>query len=128
MSAGRCVASITCAIVKVLPEPVTPSSTWVRSWRLTPSTRSAIACGWSPFGVNSDLITSRWPPSDFSGRGGRCGVHGRSLNSGRPSRSSFSSACAVAATGDSRFVKMADRLAPRSVCSLSPSFTGRGVG
>ena len=40
MSAGRCVASITLAMVKVLPEPVTPSSTCVRSLRLTPSTSS----------------------------------------------------------------------------------------
>src|SRR4051794_41204551 len=54
MSAGRCVASITFAIVKVLPEPVTPSSTCVRSWRFTPSTSSLIACGWSPFGSNGD--------------------------------------------------------------------------
>ena len=36
MSAGRCVASITLAIVKVLPEPVTPSSTCVRSRASTP--------------------------------------------------------------------------------------------
>ena len=31
MSAGRCRISITLAMVKVLPEPVTPSSTWSRS-------------------------------------------------------------------------------------------------
>ena len=74
--AGRCVASITLAIVKVLPEPVTPSSTCVRSWRLTPSTSSLIACGWSPFGSKSEAMVKRLPPSDFSGRGGRCGVHG----------------------------------------------------
>ena len=64
-------------MVKVLPEPVTPSSTWVRSLRRTPSTRSAIAVGWSPFGSKSDLMTKRRPPSDLSGRGGRCGVHNR---------------------------------------------------
>ena len=34
ISAGRCVASITLAMVKVLPEPVTPSSTWSRSLRV----------------------------------------------------------------------------------------------
>src|SRR3979490_2163699 len=70
MIAGRCVASITCAIVKVLPEPVTPSSTCERSWRLTPSTSSAIARGWSPSGLKSDVIQKRWPPSVLSGRGG----------------------------------------------------------
>ena len=40
-----------------------------------PSTNSAIAVGWSPFGWYSDLSSKRTPPSDFSGRGGRCGVH-----------------------------------------------------
>ena len=39
-----------------------------------PSTSSLIAVGWSPFGSYSDLITKRTPPSDFSRRGGRCGV------------------------------------------------------
>ncbi len=100
MRAGRWVASITWAMVKVLPDPVTPSSTCVRSLRLTPSTSSAIAWGWSPFGAKSDLMTKRWPPSDFSGRGGRCGTQGWSRNSGRPSRSSASSAWAVTATAD----------------------------
>ena len=46
----------------------------MRSLRLMPSTSSAIAVGWSPFGSYSDLISKRTPPSDFSGRGGRCGV------------------------------------------------------
>ena len=116
-------------MVKVLPEPVTPSSTWVRSWRLTPSTMSAIACGWSPLGSKSDLITSRWPPSDFSGRGGRCGVHGRSLNSGRPSRSSVSSARTVAdAPVTPRKLVMSEPFAARAVRSPSSLFTGRAVG
>jgi hypothetical protein len=35
-------------MVKVLPEPVTPSSTWSRSFSLAPATRSAMAVGWSP--------------------------------------------------------------------------------
>ena len=75
----------------------------MRSLRLMPSTSSAIAVGWSPFGSYSDLITKRTPPSDFSGRGGRCGVQTFSwpsspLNSGRPSRIRFSSASAVALT------------------------------
>jgi hypothetical protein len=66
-----------------------------------PSTSSLIAVGWSPFGSYSDLISKRTPPSDFSGRGGRCGVQiltppSSPLNSGRPSRISASSASAVA--------------------------------
>ena len=36
MMAGRCTASITLAMVKVLPEPVTPSSTWSCSRPLMP--------------------------------------------------------------------------------------------
>ena len=40
--------------------------------RLRPGRRSPV--GWSPLGSNSDLMTRRRPPSDFSGRGGRCGV------------------------------------------------------
>ena len=89
-------------MVKVLPEPVTPSSTCERSLRLAPSTRSLIADGWSPFGCSSDLSSILTPPSDLSGRGGRCGVHTAvpplDANSGRPSRSSFSSACIDAVT------------------------------
>jgi hypothetical protein len=38
-------------MVKVLPEPVTPSSTWLRSFALAPAISSAMAVGWSPFGV-----------------------------------------------------------------------------
>ena len=53
-----------------------------------PSTSSLIASGWSPRGSYSDLISKGTPPSDFSGRGGRCGVHTVVPNSGRPSRSS----------------------------------------
>ena len=49
-------------MVKVLPEPVTPSSTWSRSWARTPFTSSSIACGWSPFGSNSDT-TRNAPPA-----------------------------------------------------------------
>ena len=89
MSAGRCVASITLAMVKVLPEPVTPSSTWSRSCERTPLTNSSIACGWSPSGSNSDTTRNRRPPSDLSGRGGRCGTHGGRLRMlGSPSSSS----------------------------------------
>src|SRR5262244_1910903 len=47
---------MTCAIVNVLPEPVTPSSTWSRSRRFSPATRSSIACGWSPAGDQPQAI------------------------------------------------------------------------
>ena len=79
-------------MVKVLPEPVTPSSTWSRSCRAMPSTSSPIACGWSPFGSYSDTSSKGCPPSDFSGRGGRCGAQTRfSRKRGSPcSRSAFS--------------------------------------
>ena len=76
-------------MVKVLPEPVTPSSTWSRSLARTPLTSSSIACGWSPFGSNSDTTRNARPPSDLSGRGGRCGSHGGRLRMlGSPSSSS----------------------------------------
>ena len=66
---------MTCAAVKVLPEPVTPSSTWLRSCALTPATSSAMAVGWSPLGSYSDTSLKAMPPSLLSGRGGRCGVN-----------------------------------------------------
>ena len=76
-------------MVKVLPEPVTPSSTWSRSCERTPLTNSSIACGWSPSGSNSDTTRNRRPPSDLSGRGGRCGTHGGRLRMlGSPSSKS----------------------------------------
>src|SRR5437763_596246 len=59
-----------------------------------PSTNSLIAVGWSPFGSYSDLITKRTPPSDFSGRGGRCGVQIRTWPSPRLSAGLSSSASA----------------------------------
>jgi len=43
-------SAMTLAMVKVLPEPVTPSSTWLFSPSPAASTSSAIACGWSPAG------------------------------------------------------------------------------
>ena len=42
-SVGRFTCAIVCAIVKVLPEPVTPSSTWCVSPRSSPSTSSPMA-------------------------------------------------------------------------------------
>ena len=62
--------------MNVLPEPVTPSSSWLRSSDLTPATSSLIAFGWSPFGSNGETMRNGTPPSDFSGRGGRCGTNG----------------------------------------------------
>ena len=86
-------------MVKVLPEPVTPSSTWSRSCERTPLTNSSIACGWSPSGSNSETTRKRRPPSDLSGRGGRCGTHGGRLRIlGSPSSSSaFSESADTAA-------------------------------
>ena len=54
---GFCVFWMTWAIAKVLPEPVTPSSTWSRSPRSTASVSSAIAWGWSPAGTKSEAST-----------------------------------------------------------------------
>ena len=48
--AGRPSRAITLAIVKVLPEPVTPSSVWNASPSSMPSTSCSIAVGWSPAG------------------------------------------------------------------------------
>ena len=42
---GICTFSMTFAMVKVLPEPVTPSSTCSLSPRFTPSASFSIACG-----------------------------------------------------------------------------------
>jgi hypothetical protein len=84
-------------MVKVLPEPVTPSSTWLRSFSLAPATRSAMAVGWSPAGLYSVAMRILTPPSDFSGRAGRCGVQVLPfLNSGLPLSISADSACTVA--------------------------------
>ena len=43
--AGRWVCSMTCAMVKVLPDPVTPRSTWSVRPSLRPATSSLIAFG-----------------------------------------------------------------------------------
>ena len=52
-SVGRCSRSTAKAIVAVLPVPVAPSSVTKRSPADTPSTISAIACGWSPVGLKA---------------------------------------------------------------------------
>ena len=41
-------AAITCAIVDVVPEPVTPGSVWNRSPAANPSMSFFIASGWEP--------------------------------------------------------------------------------
>jgi hypothetical protein len=50
MMAGRWVSSITLAMVKVLPVPVAPRSTWFWSQIAIPLRQFAIAVGWSPAG------------------------------------------------------------------------------
>ena len=70
IKAGRCTASITLAMVKVLPEPVTPSSTWSRSLPCKPATRSRMAAGWSPFGSKGETT---WRARAGGGDGRRGG-------------------------------------------------------
>ena len=53
-SAGRWTASITPAIVIVLPVPVAPSNVWKRSPFSTPSASDVIALGWSAVGVKTE--------------------------------------------------------------------------
>ena len=48
--AGRPILAMTLAIVKVLPEPVTPSSVWNARPSSMPSHSCAMAVGWSPAG------------------------------------------------------------------------------
>src|SRR5215211_6861380 len=73
-----------CAMVKVLPDPVTPSSTCDLSPRFNPSTSSSIARDWSPRRVKSvtrlkrsyfDAIEQKIVPHG----GGRSGRRGYSL-------------------------------------------------
>src|SRR5262245_31945753 len=53
-SVGLPMSAMTLATVKVLPEPVIPSSVWKRSPRRNPSMSWRIASGWSPVGENSE--------------------------------------------------------------------------
>ena len=48
--AGRPVLAMTLAMVKVLPEPVTPNSVWKVNPSSMPATKASIAVGWSPAG------------------------------------------------------------------------------
>ena len=50
-SVGRWTCSMTLAIVKVLPDPVTPSKVCSSSPLSRPMDRASMAWGWSPAGV-----------------------------------------------------------------------------
>ena len=60
------IGAMTLAIVKVFPEPVTPSSTCAGSLLWMPSTSLRMACGWSPVGSNLEL---RWYKRHRGGMG-----------------------------------------------------------
>ena len=53
---GRWSCSTTCATVNVFPVPVAPSSVLYRAPPATAAHSSAMALGWSPAGLNSELI------------------------------------------------------------------------
>ena len=53
----------TCAIVNVLPEPVTPSRTWSRRPSASPRVSCSMARGWSPVGWNVETISKGGTPS-----------------------------------------------------------------
>src|SRR5574338_1685384 len=53
-SVGRFTRAMHCAIVNVLPDPVTPRSTCALSPRSSPSTSSSMARAWSPRSSKSD--------------------------------------------------------------------------
>ena len=53
---GRCTRSMTLAMVKVLPLPVTPSRVWCLKPLFKPSTSLSTAWGWSPVILKSETI------------------------------------------------------------------------
>ena len=63
--AGLFKSSIILAIVKVFPDPVTPSKTWLLSKFFKPFFNWSIAIGWSPAGVKLLVILNFFPPSSF---------------------------------------------------------------
>ncbi len=79
--AGRPIFAMTLAIVKVLPDPVTPSRVWNVRPSSSPSQICAMAAGWSPAGgygwnswngesgyeMNSPSGTSAAPPPSAIG-------------------------------------------------------------
>ncbi len=81
-----------------------------------------MAVGWSPAGSNSDCMTMRMPPSDFSGRAGRCGVQiSPFLCSGLPLSISFDSASTVAVTPDWGRDSASSRLMSRPATGFRPA-------
>lgn len=52
---GRCIFCITCAILNVLPEPVTPNKVWYAKPDCKPLTSALIAVGWSPAGLKFEI-------------------------------------------------------------------------
>ena len=81
-----------------------------------------MAVGWSPAGSKSDTILMAMPPSDFSGRAGRCGVHSSpSLCSGLPLSISADSAATVAVTPLEAMVSASSSEMSRPATGLRPA-------
>jgi hypothetical protein len=57
-SVGFSMFLMTFAIVKVLPEPVTPRSVWCFAPEEIASVSFAMACGWSPAGWYGETISN----------------------------------------------------------------------
>src|SRR5690606_11696886 len=76
--------------------------------------------GWSPRGSKGETIWNGLPPSDFSGRGGRCGTQVLSWISGRPVSISADSAATVAVTDDADIDSASSRLISRPETGLRP--------
>ena len=70
-------------MVKVLPDPVTPSRTWWRSPRRRPSLSWAMARGWSPRGWYSQTSLNRNGPGSGEGRAWKAGSSGGACGSAR---------------------------------------------
>ena len=81
-----------------------------------------MAVGWSPAGWNSLTIFSAMPPSDFSGRSGRCGVQiWPFLCSGLPDSISRESAATVAVTPEFDSDSASSSEMSRPATGLSPA-------
>ncbi len=115
--------------------------------RSRPSTSSAMAVGWSPLGSYSDTSLKAMPPSDFSGRGGRCGMNAGRLPdtsgcaaiigcSASTWRARSERSCGLARMRVERRRHALDAARRRADLAqggeggrpLSPSFAGRGLG
>jgi hypothetical protein len=55
---GRLTLAMRLAMVKVLPEPVTPLRTWWRAPDWSPSVSRSMAWIWSPLGTKSEVNTN----------------------------------------------------------------------